>query len=82
MELLFCKLDLTPAEQADVRRASQDSGTQVAAMKCLKLWQRHTPSEATYEQLLNILLSPGVERVDTAEKICCFLIEQNSEFIR
>lgn len=79
LELLFCKLNLTPAEEADVRRLVTENGTQIAGIKCFKLWKKHTPSEATYQQFLSILLSQGVERIDVAKRICSLLMEQNSK---
>ena len=68
VELYSNAMRLAPAEQADVNMLYYSKGTQVAMMKCLKIWKERNSSQATYKALLDITLSLG--KGDTADKIC------------
>ena len=65
------KLNLTPANCGDVKRATNTEGTQAGVAKALKLWRKMDPSKATYKSLLEIAESLG--RRDTAALIREFI---------
>ena len=68
VELYSSAMGLGIAEQADVKRLYHSEGTEVAMMKCLKIWKKHNSSRATYRALLDIVLSLG--KGDTADQVC------------
>ena len=68
VELYSNAMGLASAEQADVNMLYYSKRTQVAMMKCLKIWKQHNASQATYRALLDITLSLG--KGETADKIC------------
>ena len=67
------RLDLTPAECADVRERAHREGTQSGVAHALKLWRRVDPSKATYQALLEILAS--LRRGDIAVNIRKYFVE-------
>ena len=71
---LIEKLNLTPANCGDVKRALNNEDTQASVAMALKLWRRMDPSKATYKSLLEIVESLG--RRDTADHIRKFVSEK------
>ena len=67
------RLDLTPAECADVKERAHREGTQSGAAYALKLWRRVDPSKATYRALLEILAS--LRRGDIAVNVRKYFVE-------
>ena len=67
------RLDLTPAECADVKDAAHREGTQSGVAHALKLWRRLDPSKATYRALLEILAS--LRRGDIAVNVRKYFVE-------
>ena len=67
------RLDLTPAECADVKERAHREGTQSGVAHALKLWRRVDPSKATYRALLDILIS--LRRGDIAVNIRKYIVE-------
>ncbi len=68
VELYSSAMELTSAEEVDVRESRHVDGNQTAMMKCLQIWKEHNPSQATYRALLDIVLELG--KGDTAHQIC------------
>ncbi len=68
VELYSSAMELTPAEEADVKESGRVDGNQTAMMKCLQIWKQHDPSQATYRALLDITLRLG--KGVTAHQIC------------
>ena len=68
VEYYLSVLELTPAEQDDVRLKKFLEGTQVALCHCLLVWKRRNPSRATLRTLLEILLS--LKKEETASNVC------------
>ncbi|XP_064387843.1 probable serine/threonine-protein kinase kinY isoform X1 [Halichondria panicea] len=60
-------MGLAHAEQADVNLYHRE-GTQIAMMRCLRVWKQRDPLRATYRALLDIVL--GLGKGDTAHQIC------------
>ena len=62
---------LFPAEKDDVRRLRNFEGTEESVKKALKIWRNRYPSEATFKNLLIILLDSekGVVAKDVADYI-------------
>ncbi len=60
-------MGLAHAEQADVNLYHRE-GTQIAMMRCLRVWKQRDPLRATYRALLDIVL--GLGKRDTAHQIC------------
>ncbi len=79
VEIYSNAMGLDLAEQADVKRLYHSEGTQVAMMKCLKIWKQHNSSQTTYRALLDIALSLG--KGDTADKICQQLTQRKYMYI-
>ena len=68
VEYYLSVLELTPAEQTDVRMKTVSEGTQIAMYHCLSVWKQHNPSTATLRTLLEILLS--LKKEETASNVC------------
>ena len=68
VEYYLSDLELTPAEQTDVRMKKVSEGTQIAMYHCLSVWKQHNPSTATLRTLLEILLS--LKKEETASNVC------------
>ncbi|XP_064389780.1 uncharacterized protein LOC135337741 isoform X5 [Halichondria panicea] len=69
-------LELTPPEQADVRRFLVLYDTRTAMMECLSLWQKRKPATTTYIALIKVLQK--TRRDDIASKVYKHCLE-NSE---
>lgn len=74
--LLVSRMGLLEADETEVRSATSISH-QEATLKCLKLWKRQNPLQATFRALLSIVLSLGDG--GTAEHICQYLGKSNSQ---
>ncbi|XP_064387664.1 uncharacterized protein LOC135335907 isoform X3 [Halichondria panicea] len=68
VQLYSSAMELTLAEEADVKELRRVDGNQTAMMKCLQIWKKHAPSQATYRALLDIVL--GLGEGNTAHQIC------------
>ena len=62
-------MGLTPGEQMDVNGADTN---QLAMIKCLNLWTRKNPAQATFRALLEMLVK--LKKEEIAMKICQYLI--------
>ena len=70
VELYLMVFQLTPAEQADVKRMANANGNHIAMAGCLSFWRRHDPSKATLRTLLEKLLK--LNKGEIASKVCNF----------
>ncbi len=61
-------MGLTPGGQTDVNGADTN---QLAMIKCLKLWTRKNPAQATFRALLEMLVK--LKKKEIAMKICQYL---------
>ena len=68
-------LELTPAQQADVKRFLVQYDTQTAMMQCLSMWQERNPAAATYRTLLELLLR--VKKYSIAIKVFKHCLENS-----
>ena len=68
------KLQLTPGQQTDVRIQTFVNGTQVGMKVALKYWRNRNPAEATFRNLLLILLS--LSKGDVAVQVCKYLYQK------
>jgi len=66
-EFYLTAMGLSPADRADVRSAVARDGTALGMMKCLNLWLKRSPNEATFGNLIKILKKNGEE--ETAKKV-------------
>lgn len=62
------KLRLKEGQKTDVRREVNQNGTQAGLKMALKMWKNVDPFTATYESLLEIVLS--LQKGDVAIRIC------------
>ncbi|XP_064389781.1 uncharacterized protein LOC135337743 [Halichondria panicea] len=68
-------LELTPPEQADVRRFLVLYDTRTAMMECLSLWQKRKPATTTYIALIKVLQK--TRRDDIASKVYKHCLENS-----
>ena len=71
-ETLSVQLNLTPANQQDVKDVAFHYDTQTAVDKALRLWRKADPGAATYRALVEVVLRMGGNGVAIAEKVCKF----------
>ena len=67
-------LKLTDAEQTDVKRMSDQNGSQSAMRETLKIWRGHNPETATYREILKIVMKFGKQQV---ARVICKYIKEN-----
>ena len=72
-------MELTSAQEADMKELRHVKGTQTAMMTCLQIWKQHDSSQATYRALLDIVLRLG--KGDTADQICQHLTQRKYMYI-
>ena len=65
------KLNLTPAQQTDVKDLAHRRNTTVAMTETLKLWHQPNPFATTFRALLEVLLE--LRRGDVAVKVCQYI---------
>ena len=63
VELYLKVIQLSTAEQQDIRVKARNQGTQLAMMEWLSKWKQHNPHEVTIRGLLDILLSQKKENI-------------------
>ena len=73
IETLSVQLELTPADQQDVKDVAFRCDTSTAVDKALRLWRKANPSAATYRALVEIVLRMGKNGVAIAEEVIKFL---------
>ena len=71
VELYLHKLELTSAQETDVKDLAYRCNTTVAMAKALKLWCQPNPFAATFRRLLEILLT--LRRGDVAVRVCQYI---------
>ena len=74
VEMYLYKLNLTPAQQTDVRDLAYRCDTKAAMVKALVLWRQPNPFATTFRALLEILLE--LERGDVAVSVCSYIVEK------
>ena len=74
VETFLDKLGLGPAQQTDVKDIAYRYNTTQAMTRALKLWRQPNPFIATFETLLEILLS--LSRGDVALRVCQLITEE------
>ena len=70
---LLEKLNLKPAERADVNKTADRDGIQAGVAHALRLWHRVDPSRATFRNLVEILVT--LRRMDIAAQVCKYIVE-------
>ena len=69
------KLNLTPAQQTDIKDLAYRRNTTVAMTEALKLWRQPNPFAATFRALLEVLLE--LRRGDVAVKVCQYITSRH-----
>ena len=73
VETYIYKLNLTPAQQTDIRDLAHQCNTKAAMAKALILWRQPNPFASTFRALLEILLE--LQRGDVAVNVCSYVLE-------
>ena len=70
---LLERLNLIPAEHADINRTADRDGIQAGVAHALRLWHRVDPSRATFRNLVEILVT--LRRMDIANQVCKYIVK-------
>ena len=76
VKLYSAAMCLSPSEQAYVRLTFTQYDAQTAMARCLSIWKKHNPYEATYRALMKLLLR--LNRTEVAAQICQYLAQNVS----